>query len=344
VNASSKICDRVGFKLLALGALFFLTEIVVFKFLADLSTAVVQHTASPLIGFDAYRDAFMPPDSVFRPRFLGTEIVWWIASLIHIHSNDIRLSPLRLAVGITSPLYLSIGIAPVMRSSRYSWAIFYAGYLAIGLVSQFGYAPWDLPSFAFESVSLFYVLEERFICSFLWMLVAGLFRESSLHVVWFVACWWLANLTGHDRVSSLRSVVVFLAGFVLEYVAIRYFFPSPMRAPMGSIYEIFFGGGVVSLTTICTLGFAVLFPIGYLCIADRESNDWREKFFRYNCYAFPGWILFYRVMSGNLSEFRIFLPVLLPIVYGFAWKLDVSLRDRPIEVAQAMTEVVVRAE
>jgi len=38
-----------------------------------------------------------------------------------------------------------------------------------------------------------------------------------------------------------------------------------------------------------------------------------------NCYAFPGWIVFYRMMNGNLSEFRMLFPALLPCMYGIAY-------------------------
>jgi hypothetical protein len=49
------------------------------------------------------------------------------------------------------------------------------------------------------------------------------------------------------------------------------------------------------------------------------SNDWRWRFFRLNCFAFPMWIVFYRVLGGNISEFRLMWPVILPCIYGIAY-------------------------
>ena len=48
------------------------------------------------------------------------------------------------------------------------------------------------------------------------------------------------------------------------------------------------------------------------------ADDWRRPFFRLNCLAFPGWLIFYRMMAGNLSEFRMLFPVLIPCIYGIA--------------------------
>ena len=83
--------------------------------------------------------------------------------------------------------------------------------------------------------------------------------------------------------------------------------------------RLLLSAGLMSLTTVCSLGLAVLFPIACLLKADcGPPSDWRRRFFVINCWLFPAWIVFYRMMSGNLSEFRLLLPVVLPCIYGIA--------------------------
>jgi hypothetical protein len=48
-------------------------------------------------------------------------------------------------------------------------------------------------------------------------------------------------------------------------------------------------------------------------------TDWRRGFFVANSWAFPAWLLFYRMLNGNLSEFRLLFPVLIPCIYGIAY-------------------------
>jgi hypothetical protein len=83
---------------------------------------------------------------------------------------------------------------------------------------------------------------------------------------------------------------------------------------------LFLDKGLLSLTTICSLGLAALFPVAcFLRVRDINPADWRRSFFALNCYAFPAWLVFYRMMNGNLSEFRMLFPALIPCIYGIAY-------------------------
>jgi hypothetical protein len=153
------------------------------------------------------------------------------------------------------------------------------------------------------------------------MLVTGLFRETSLHMVWFVALWaWC------DRATSLRVRVLWLAlfgvTFAFEYVGVRHYFPGPVSSAGGLIldpHELFLSRGVLSLTAVGSISLAALFPIACLVLLrDGRVAGWRSRFYTLNCYAFPAWLVFYRMMNGNLSEFRMLFPVLLPCIYGIA--------------------------
>jgi len=93
----------------------------------------------------------------------------------------------------------------------------------------------------------------------------------------------------------------------------------------------FLEGGFLSLTTICSLGLACLLTLAALLrVRDITASDWRRAFFTINCCAFPAWIIFYRMMAGNLSEFRMLFPVLMPGIYGIAYaSLARGAGDRP---------------
>jgi len=102
---------------------------------------------------------------------------------------------------------------------------------------------------------------------------------------------------------------------------------------------LFFDRGLVSLTTICSIGLAVLLPLACLLrIRDVPADDWRRAFFTLNCYAFPAWLVFYRMMGGNLSEFRMLFPVLMPCIYGIAYVAAASSRARPPSLGDVSTE------
>jgi hypothetical protein len=296
-------------------------ELIFFKFLPDLATAMLPHQfPSSLADFKVYEAAYLNPGSVGYPRFAGNWILFGLARLLagHIHSGDVRLHPLRIAAAILTPLYAVIGLGPVLaRTTRYRWRTYLALYCSYCVISLYVFYPGDMPSIALLSVAAFLILEQRLGAALIVMLLTGLFRESSLHAVWFVFAWAICN----REVAVTRRVVwtlVYLLAFVIEYFVIRIFFPGH-----GSIlldpHEIFFGHGLWSLTCIVTLSVVAIVPVHYLATRGvRFGHDWRRNFFILNCAASPAWIIFYRIMGGNISELRMLLPILLPIFYGLA--------------------------
>ena len=312
-------------KLLSLAALGFAIELVFFKFLPDVSTAFIQHSQSALTDFAQFEREYLTPGSVHHARFLGNYILYCLAGLLTVvyHSTDPRLHPLRVAAGILTPCYAYIGVHFVLRDrAGLAWRCFMALYALVVLMGLYVFYPADMPSLAFLSVALCLLLHERMLAALVAMLVIGLFRETSFHVVWFVAAWaWFQGSRGwRERAAWLAA---FALAFVLEYVTIRHFFPGPVSSAGGLILDprvLFLDRGLMSLTTICSLGLAVLFPLACLVrIRDIDSADWRRGFFAINAYAFAAWIVFYRMMNGNLSEFRLLFPVILPCIYGIAY-------------------------
>jgi len=296
-------------------------ELIFFKFIPDLGTATLPNQGpSSLTDFQIFQSYFQTPGSVMYPRFAGTSILLGLARLIarHVHSVDVRLHPLRLAAAILTPVYAIVGLVPVLvRATRYSWRTYAAFYCSYSALSLYVFYPYDMPSIALISVAAFLVLEEQMGAALVVMLLTSIFRESSLHIVWFVFVWAICN----RQVSTVRraawSAAYFLT-YVIEYSAIRRFYPAH-----GSLYldthEIFFGRGLWSLTCIVTLAIVAIVPIFYLVNRrTRFGLSWRHDFFVLNCVAAPAWIIFYRIMGGNISELRMLIPILLPIFYGLA--------------------------
>jgi len=315
-----------GEKLIGLAAMIVSIEAVLFKFLPDVSTAAVQHLTSSLTDFAAFEKVYLTPGTVFHPRFLGNYILYDLAKLLGrvFHSNDPRLHPLRVAAGILTPVYASLGACLVLKNEMggVSWRYFLAPYVLVVLMGLYVFYPGDMPSFACLSLALWALLDERLLVALLLMLITGLFRESAFHMVWLVAAWaWSA------RSRPLRARLVwpgiFALTFALEYVVIRHFFPGPISSAGAVILDprnLFLERGLLSLTTLCSLGLATLFPLScLLTVRDIPAGDWRGTFFELNCYVFPAWIVFYRMMNGNIAEFRMLLPVILPCIYGIAY-------------------------
>jgi hypothetical protein len=134
-------------------------------------------------------------------------------------------------------------------------------------------------------------------------------------------------------VNRAALVLSFAALFFLEYKPIRVFYPGPISAVSNqygietSIAAIFFEKGLWSLTTVATI--ALQFLLGTYYLVTRNSTkpaSWRDRFFLVNCLSLPLWILFYRMLGGNISEFRLLFPALLPIVYGVAYNARSAAR------------------
>jgi hypothetical protein len=173
------------------------------------------------------------------------------------------------------------------------------------------------------------MLYERLGWALVFTLLTGLFRETSLHAVFFVFVWALS--TGfRPPIAKLGWLLAYAAAFASEYVAIRHFFPGPVSSAGGFIIdprELL--QEMHSLTTICSLGLAVIFAAACLTRLQRvSSTDWRYRFFRLNCFAFPFWILFYRMLNGNIAEFRLLWPVILPCIYGVAYSARMAAQPR----------------
>lgn len=317
-------------QLISLAALTLAIELVLFKFLPDLSTALIQHGHSSLTDFAQFEHDYLVPGSVHHARFLGNYILYYFAKLLGLayHSGDLRLHPLRVAAGILTPCYAYVGARFALADRAHlEWRYFIATFGLAAVIGLYVFYPADMPSLALLSVALFFLLKERLLPALVLMLITGMFRETSFHMVWFVAVWaWC------DRSSGARERLGWVAGFalafVVEYLAIRHFFPGPVSSAGGIIIDpriLFLDKGLLSLTTICSVGLAALFPLACL-LKLRDSGgdspgggDWRRVFFAVNCYAFPAWIVFYRMMNGNLAEFRMLFPALLPCMYGIAY-------------------------
>jgi hypothetical protein len=313
-------------KLIGLAAFVFAIELVLFKFLPDMSTAVIQHGVSGLTDFTTFEQAYLVPGSVHHARFLGNYILYDIARLLSTayHSVDPRLHPLRVAAGLVTPLYACLGAVLVLKQdSDFLWRRFLAPYALMVLIGLYVFYPADMPSLACLSMALFFLLQEQLALALLFTLLTGLFRETSFHMVWLVGLWALCS---HQIPLRNRAIWVglFAGLFVIEYVAVRHFFPGPVSSGGGLILDprtLFLDRGLLSLTTLCSVGLAALYPLACLeRLHELQTSDWRQRFFTLNCYAFPAWLVFYRMMNGNLSEFRMLFPALLPCIYGMAWR------------------------
>lgn len=314
-------------QLLALSALAISIELAIFKFLPDIGTALIQNNKSALTDFGEYQADYLVPGSVHHSRFAGNYLLYFLAEMtarVHQHGADLRLHPLRIAAGILTPVYTFLGALPVLKNGGgYSWRAFMVPYALATLMGLYTFYPGDMSSLAFLSISLFFLLRERLAWALVFMLVTGLFRESAFHCVAFVAAW---SVSSRSTAVSCRVawVAAFAGAFVAEYLLVRVYFPGPLSAAGGLIFDpafIFMGRGLLSLTTTCSLSLAALFPISYLVkAANVRDPDWRRRFFLINSYLFPAWIVFYRMLSGNISEFRLLLPVILPCIYGLAYE------------------------
>lgn len=311
-------------KLLCLLGLGLAIELVLFKFLPDISNGLIEGARSNLTDFPLFERDYIDVGSLSYTRFLGNRILWHVAQLIGhlVHSPDPRLHPLRIAAGVLTPIYAWIGAYPVLRGNReWNWRHFMAVYSVLVVISLYVFYPYDMPALAFISIAMYCLLRERLGLTLLFMLLTGLFRETSFHVVTWVGLWVLLSGSRPAR-ERVGWFCVFALAFILEYKAIRHFYPGPVTGAGHLVFdprEIFLGPGMLSLTAICSLGLEAV--IALLCLnrlLRHPSGDWRRRFFLINCCVLPAWWIFYRMMDGNLSEFRLLLPALLPFAYGLS--------------------------
>jgi hypothetical protein len=319
-------------KLLAVAVLACAIELVFFKFLPDLATAVIQGVPSNLTDFSLFERDYIVRGSLFSARFLGNHIFWDVARFVghFVPSQDVRLHPLRITAGILTPLYAWAGAYPALRrASGLNWRFFMAAYAVTVVISLYVFYPYDMPAFAALSVAMYFLLRERLGWALAFMLLTGLIRESAFHVVTWVALW---SLCSRSVPAGRRFtwLCVFAVTFALEYLAVRHYFPGPLTAAGGVVLDpraIFLGRQMLSLTNLCTVGMELL--LAAVCLnrlRDGDRADWRDRFFVVNCYALPAWLIFYVVMNGNLAEFRLLLPALLPCIYGLAFATSAPVR------------------
>ncbi|HTC52154.1 MAG TPA: hypothetical protein VK700_09485 [Steroidobacteraceae bacterium] len=317
--------SAIAEKLLSLIALALAIELVFFKFLPDIATGVIQGLPSSLTDFSLFRRDYLQPGTLAYTRFLGNQILWHAAQLISglLHSQDLRLHPLRIAAGVLTPLYACVGAYPVLRSPMgLNWRYFMAAYAAMVLMSLYVFYPYDMPALALISVALYWLLKGDMGLTLVFMLLTGLFRETSFHVVTWVGLWMIIARTRPLR-ERVLWFAAFAAAFALEYRLLRHFYPGPVTGGGHILIDpkaIFLAPGMLSLTAICSLGLEAVFAI--LCLnrlSTMSTTDWRRGFFIANCWVLPGWWIFYRMMDGNMAEFRLLLPAVLPCVYGLAY-------------------------
>jgi hypothetical protein len=312
-------------KLLSLVGLACAIELVFFKFLPDIATGVIQGNPSDLTDFALFKRDYLQLGTLAYTRLLGSRILWQVAQFISgfVHSQDLRLQPLRIAAAVLTPLYACIGAYPVLRGGTgLNWRYFMAAYAAMVLMSLYVFYPYDMPALALISVSLYFLLKGDMGLTLGFMLLTGLFRETSFHVVTWVGLWMII-----DRKHPLRTRVLwfaaFAAAFVLEYKLLRHFYPGPVTGEGHILFDpraIFLGRGMLSLTATCSLGLEAVFAL--VCLNrlwPSKTSDWRRAFLIANCCVLPGWWIFYRMMDGNMAEFRLLLPAVLPCVYGLAY-------------------------
>lgn len=321
---SDKRSRELPLKILLVFACCLWIQLSFFKYLPDIGTAVYQKSPSVLTDFEIFQNVYMAKASVHAARFLGNHIVFDFAKMLapYIHSSDIRFHPLRIAAAILTSLYFIIGVAPIFFVAKeiMNWRVFLAGYAVLFACGMYIFYPCDAPSLAVFSFGFFYLLRGWLVAVLICLVVMGLFRESAFHLLVVTAMWALTCGQGTAWRRAIWLMVMALI-FVLEYKITRIYFPGPLTGTGGLILgsEIFTGKGLLSFTSMTTLSLVALGPAVYLCL---RVADWRntalDRFFLLNCLAVPCWVIFYRMFGGNITEFRMLWPALLPLVYGIA--------------------------
>ncbi|HSI35128.1 MAG: hypothetical protein ACAI43_17185 [Phycisphaerae bacterium] len=305
---------------LALAVTPVLILIFFLKFAADVSGPIVQRVDVPpmLTSYDNYWwHANQHP--AMTARFAGNYSVYYLAKGIERITGipaDPRLHPIRLAAAIASIFWLWVGALPVLldRSGRWDWRTFYAAFLGASCVALFAYTPYDLPSLAFTSLGLWAVIHRRPAWALLWILLGNPFRESLLHVVFFAGC----TLLIPRLRMSLAWIAALTVAFFAEWYLIRRFYPVP------SAFTIKIFGDLLSPTLWASVGLCLWFAgQAGLSIARRvAAGGWSplDRFFTLQILALLPWLLFYKLNNGNLAEFRMLLPVVLPLMFALAYR------------------------
>lgn len=243
-----------------------------------------------------------------------------IQSAIGIRS-DIRLHPLRLSAVITTTFWLCLPCLVMRRyCPRFDWRLFAAVYGSIGLLSQNTFKPYDLSSLALITCAMLAFLGRRFLLCGALIAVGTLFRESTLHVVTFAVA---AQLFRSLRAPPL-AVPAFAAAWALPMWALRSH-NDVERGVSVARWISYFASPTVLNVLVFFACLAMLYCARFLRRRDSDSDSELEAFFLVHVLVIPAWLIFYACNGGNISEFRMLLPVALPVVLGAAY------RGAPIE-------------
>lgn len=307
-----------------------LIVLMFFKYLPDIGTSVVQSLPSTLMSWDAYTDYYLSEASVHHARFLGNELVHWLARLLPEGpaTNDIRLHPLRLSATFFTVFWFLVTLIPMGLPMRRFDPMVYLASLSVMVISGlYVYYPCDAPSLAWLALGTTCLLSERLMLALACLLITGLFRESAFHLMVMSAMW--ALCAKHQTLAKrITWPLVFGALFVIEYKVIRAWYPGAVKnvgdyaslLTTEGLRSLLLGGGLWSLTTLLTLPLAAAYPWAWWRFKRHAGqHEWQHRFFLLNCLAFPGWVFFYRAQGGNINEFRIMWPFLLPCLMGLAW-------------------------
>mgnify|MGYP003386775929 CR=1 FL=1 len=308
-----------------------LIVLIFFKYLPDVGTSVIQSLPSTLMSWDAYTEYYLSEASVHHARFLGNELVHWLARLLPEGpaANDVRLHPLRLSATLFTILWFLVALIPMaMPMRRFDPRIYLAGLSVMVMSGLYVYYPCDAPSLAWLALGTTFLLSERLMLALACLLITGLFRESAFHLVVMTGLW--ALCARHQTLAKrVAWPLAFGALFAVEYKLIRHWYPGAVK-DMGhyagllsaeGLSDLVLGGGLWSLTTLLTLPLAVAYPLAWWRFKRHAAqHEWQHRFFLLNCLAFPAWVFFYRTQGGNINEFRIMWPFLLPCLMGLAWQ------------------------
>jgi len=316
------------FFLAVLASLIFII-IIFFKFIPDIGTGVIQKSPSVLTSWEAYENQFLKPSSVHHARFLGNITVHQLARFLtaFIHNDDIRLHPLRISAALLTLVWFLVSLfPPFLFPSDLDWRVYLPTLALMFFAGLYVYYPCDAPALACLTLSIVFILKERMYWALLGMIVTGLFRESSFHVVSSIAIWaWCAR--HHNLKTRLLWLLIFILTFIFEYKMTRVFYPGVERGlefyQMRLIEnwdKILLGKGLISLTSLMSIPLALIYPISWWLLKHSQiSGNWQQNFFAISCLAFPFWIFFYLVQDAGLAEFRVMWAFIIPCILGLAW-------------------------
>ncbi len=349
-----RLTEIIIFYIIVFSAVF----IVFFKFSPDVGFAYFFNAQHGCVGlckttledFGAFKGYDLTQNGdVHYARFLGNELVYYLAIVIDyvLKTTDPRLHPLRISAAIWSCFFLLLGTIFQTRADGFiNWKVFFVLYSFVCLVGMYVYYPADMPSVALISLCLYFMQDQRFGLTLGAMIIAGLFRESAFHVVVLV-CVWAVCQSERRLLERIGFIFLFAAVFFVEYKVIRLFFPGRLSDAGGafgidfSISNILFAKGLWSLTSMGVLAIDFSLILYYIIYAmDQTDRSWQRRFYLTNCLLFPCWILFYRMLAGNVNEFRLLIPALLPVIFGIAHNASLeagSMRDRNLPVRPERT-------